>query len=242
MAKPSNGKIERYYLEQFVKFYQLPGGDVAYADKPDVIVRGVRKIGIEITNFFLQSGSCPASEQRQRPLRDTVVAESHRLYMAGGGKRIGLTFGFDKKNPIKSSRKRTLAAELAAFALSVDNPRSGAILNYRFRATPEVSSIYCNAGEYSNAKWRVVQVHSFGLTCRADLEAIVREKEAKAAEYEACDGYWLLIVVDGIDAAQEQEVRIDDPYIHSDIFEKIIIFHTFGHVVEVKSTSASTAL
>jgi hypothetical protein len=51
------------------------------------------------------------------------------------------------------------------------------------------------------------------------LEAIVREKEAKAAEYNPCDAYWLLVVVDWIDPAQEQEIRIDDrPCVASDLF------------------------
>ena len=42
------------------------------------------------------------------------------------------------------------------------------------------------------------------------------------------------MVVDGIDAAQEQEIRIDDPQVSSDVFEKIIIFHTFGPMIEAK--------
>ncbi len=67
------------------------------------------------------------------------------------------------------------------------------------------------------------------------LEAIVREKETKSNEYEQCDAYWLLVVVDGMDAAQEQEIRIDDPYVTSSVFEKIIIYEPlFGHVVEAK--------
>ena len=49
-----------------------------------------------------------------------------------------------------------------------------------------------------------------GLMSEAALEAIVREKEAKAAEYNPCGAYWLLVVVDWIDPAQEQEIRIDD--------------------------------
>jgi len=57
-------------------------------------------------------------------------------------------------------------------------------------------------------------------------------QESKSAKYESCDAYWLLVVVDGIDSAQEQEIRID-PRINSCVFEKIIVFHTFGYIVEV---------
>ena len=77
-------------------------------------------------------------------------------------------------------------------------------------AIPEVSFIYFNAQEYVDAKWCAGGVHTVGLMSEAALEAIVQEKEAKAAEYNPCDAYWLLVVVDWIDPAQEQEIRIDD--------------------------------
>jgi hypothetical protein len=37
-----------------------------------------------------------------------------------------------------------------------------------------------------------------------------------------------------MDSAQEQEVRIDDYRIDSNVFEKIFVYHSFGHLVEVK--------
>ena len=67
MAKPSNDRIERHYFEKFRKIYPLPDGYIAYGDKPDVIVRGSRKLGIEITNFYVLSGNLLKSEQRQAP-------------------------------------------------------------------------------------------------------------------------------------------------------------------------------
>ena len=64
---------------------------------------------------------------------------------------------------------------------------------------------------------------------------IIREKETKAQQYSSCDAYWLLIVVDFIDAAQEQEIRLDGGVvIASDVFEKILIYKPdFEHIVEV---------
>ena len=52
MLKKSNKEIEQYYFEMFSRDYPLPIGTIEYGDKPDVILTGVRKIGIEITNFF----------------------------------------------------------------------------------------------------------------------------------------------------------------------------------------------
>jgi hypothetical protein len=53
MVRPSNEKIQRYYFEKFRDIFSLPQGCVIYGDKPDVIISGARKIGIEITNFFI---------------------------------------------------------------------------------------------------------------------------------------------------------------------------------------------
>ena len=103
-------------------------------------------------------------------------------------------------------------------------------------AIPEVSFIYFNAQECVDAKWCAGGVHTVGLMSEAALEAIVREKEAKAAEYNPCGAYWLLVVVDWIDPAQEQEIRIDNGLsVPSNVFEKIIIYKpNFQHIIEVK--------
>ncbi len=123
---------------------------------------------------------------------------------------------------------------MAEFARSHDEESSGEIDRYLFLDTmPELSFIYRGEKECADAKWRIAQVHRVGLTSKESLESIVREKESKAAQYEACDDYWLLVVVDGMDAAQEQEIRIDDLHVDSSVFEKIIVFHTLGEIREI---------
>ena len=174
----TNDKIERSYFERFRTQYPLPNGRIVYRDKPDVIVRGTRTIGIEITNFFVRSGNFPSSEQRQRPRREAVVAEAQRLYLEGGGRKIELTFDFDVANPISATRKKELPARLAALVHSLGNQTTGDIHRHLFRETiPEVASVYLNAKEYSDAKWQVGQVHAVELASKDELVAIVREKE-----------------------------------------------------------------
>ncbi len=51
MAKISNQKKEEYYFELFQKGYSLPSGEIEYGDKPDVIINGPHKIGIEISRI-----------------------------------------------------------------------------------------------------------------------------------------------------------------------------------------------
>lgn len=68
------------------------------------------------------------------------------------------------------------------------------------------------------------------------LRAIVSKKEAQSKFYQPCDAYWLVVVVDFIDRAQDQEIRIDGiEKIDSAVFEKVIVYKPhFGHVFEAK--------
>jgi hypothetical protein len=96
--------------------------------------------------------------------------------------------------------------------------------------------VYLNAQEYPDAKWRIIGSYGMGLMSQEDLEGIVRDKEARSAQYGKRDTYWLLVVVDPMDAAQEQEIRIDALHIASAVFEKIIVYKPgFEHIVEAKS-------
>src|SRR5258708_5925101 len=101
MPKKSKQERERYYFEMFRNDYPLPIGKICYGDKPDVILEGGRGIGIEITNFFLEEGRLPESEQVQSKAREEVVSKAQRIYQTRNGKKIELTFGFDKANPIR---------------------------------------------------------------------------------------------------------------------------------------------
>lgn len=83
-------------------------------------------------------------------------------------------------------------------------------------------------------KWTVVQSHNFGLMSKERLTEIIRAKEGKAQHYTTCDSYWLLIVVDFMDSAQEQEIRIDGFTIDSGVFKKIIVYKPyFEHILEL---------
>jgi hypothetical protein len=224
-AKKTNRDTERHYFEQFRKAYALPSGEISYADKPDVFVRGSRTIGIEITNFYLEPGNEEGSEQRQRPRRYEVALEAHYLYRAAGGKGIELTIEFNSARPITSASKKILPQKIAAFAASVDTQPSGPFYPDSFPDMPEISSIWVNSKDWPDPKWaRPGQVYSYEEMSVARLQAIVTEKEAKAANYASCDAYWLLIIVDWADSAQDQEITTTGVKLSSRIFEKIIVY------------------
>jgi len=112
-----NSEIEQYYFEMFRRDYPLPEGAVEYGDKPDVIVRGARTIGIEIRNFFLEDGSLPDGEQIQRKAREAVISKAHHLYQAQAGKKFELTFAFDRSVPIRD--QTSVAQKIADLAATL---------------------------------------------------------------------------------------------------------------------------
>jgi hypothetical protein len=67
-----------------------------------------------------------------------------------------------------------------------------------------------------------------------NLQAIIDNKDGLAPNYRKCDAYWLLVIVNFIDPAQDQEIRNSDfDLIFSKNFEKVILYKsTFGHVME----------
>ncbi|NUO08688.1 MAG: hypothetical protein HUU08_08430 [Candidatus Brocadia sp.] len=234
MRKASNQDFERHYFEMFRKDYLLPQGTITYGDRPDVILHSDKKIGVEITNFYHEKGHLAESEQAQRKLREKVISESQRIYQMENGKKIELTFGFEKANPIQDKKK--LVKKILELVRHIDEWKTGKIRKEIFKHIPELSFVYLNAEEYDDAKWRVMQVNDVPIMSRDRLIDIVRDKEKRSREYRKCDDYWLLVVVDFINPAQDQEIQIEGfEKIQSEIFEKIIIYKTlFGHVVEAK--------
>ncbi len=234
MPETLNQKIERYYFNEFYSSYNLPEGNIVYDDRPDVIVNGEKKIGIEITNFYLDDGNCPTSEEHQKKLREYVVSTAHQQYIRNGGKKFELSFSFEKSSPITD--KKTLAKKLVSLAKKVEMLSStGNVSNIHFTDIPELSHVYLNKHEYEDAKWRIAQCHSVSIMASERLGDIIRTKEKKAEKYQKCDAYWLLIVVDFINPAQDTEItseRLEG--ICSGVFEKIIIYKTcFREVFEI---------
>jgi len=233
MNKRTNQDIEKYYFEMFRKDYPLPPGTITYTDAPDVILEGAKQIGIEITNFFIEEGSLPVSEQAQRILRKKVVSRAQQIYHAQNGKSFEITFGFNKANPIQD--QKILTTKILQLARNVEMNGTGEVPKKIFEVIPELSFVYLNAEEYSNAKWRIVQNYNVRVISKDRLLDIVRVKEVKSKKYKKCDVYWLVIVVNFINPAQDQEIQVDlFEKIQTNIFEKVIIYKPFfSHILEV---------
>jgi len=234
MNRISNQDIEKYYFEMFRKDYPLPSGTLIYADSPDVVIDGERKIGIEITNFFHKPGNLPESEQIQGGWRGKVVSEAQRLYQLKYKRKFEISFGFDKSCPIRD--QKSLVDQLIDLATQIQNCETGQIGRNYFKHIPQLSFVYLNNQEYEDTKWRIVQVHDVPMLAMERLVDIVKEKEQRSKKYEKCDAYWLLVVVDFMNPAQDQEIQIDTfRKVETEVFERVIVYKTlFGHVLEVK--------
>lgn len=234
MSKLSNQDIEKYYFEMFRKDYSLPSGNIIYGDSPDVIIDGERKLGIEIANFYHKSGTLPESEQIQSRWREKVVSKAQHLYQKQNGRKFEISFGFDKSCPILS--QKALVDQLINLATQIQNFQTGQIGRNHFKHIPELSFVYLNNQEYEDTKWRIVQVHDMPILAMERLVDIVRDKEQRSKKYEKCDAYWLLVVVDFMNPAQDQEIQVEDfKKVEPEAFEKVIVYKTlFGHVLEAK--------
>ncbi|MEO8594860.1 MAG: hypothetical protein ABI759_16190 [Candidatus Solibacter sp.] len=84
------------------------------------------------------------------------------------------------------------------------------------------------------AKWKPIKVHSGCLLSVDRATEIIAVKEAKAKQYKTCDAYWLLIVVDFLDPAQDSEIRIDGfEGFRSTVFERVIVYRPyFEHILD----------
>lgn len=234
MGKLSNQQIEKYYFEMFSRDYPLPPGTVIYKNSPDVLIDGDRKIGIEITNFFHESGNLPKSEQIQSRWREKVVFEAQRLYQEQNGRKFEISFGFNKSRPIRD--QRALVDQLLHLATQIQNCKTGRIGRDHFKQIPELSFVYFNNQEYEDTKWRIVQIHDVPMLAIGRLVEIVKDKEQRSQKYEKCDAYWLLVVVDFMNPAQDQEIRVDAfTKLETESFERVIVYKTlYGHVLEAK--------
>jgi hypothetical protein len=204
MSRQSTQARERHYFEQFRAHYELPLGEIEYGDKPDVVIRGASVLGIEIANLYLTEGADPASEQLQHRFRRQTLDRALRIHLSAHGRPIELSVDFHPEHPIKDIEP--LARSLAQLAQETEGMPSGQIPNRRFTHIRELRFVYRNANDYANPLWRVVQCYRVPDLSLARLREVVAEKSKKAAAYQPCNAYWLLLVVDFMDRSQDQEL------------------------------------
>ena len=170
------------------------------------MILGDRKIGIEITNFYLKDGgdlrassgsaSCVVASYKRRTNSIALRAR----------KGIELTVTFNSGVPVTPAACKTLPGQLADIC-GAEQAKAKRRPYYGDELPPEILRVWISSEDWPSPSWeRGGQVYSVEEMALPRLSEIVAAKEAKAAEYQICDAYWLLVVVDWIDPAQEQEI------------------------------------
>ena len=168
-------------------------------------------------------GGDPSSEQAQRRFREWVLQEAQAQHLAAGGRKIELTICFDLKHPITDARALTSA--LATAAQSIERPPAGLVSRTLYADMPEVRFIYHNPVEYPDAVLHPSPVYTVPSLSLSRVAAVAAAKHDKLHAYEACDAFWLLLVVDFLDRAQDQDIQWPDPdFRFSSPFERIILY------------------
>lgn len=76
MKNKTNREIEKGYFDMFSRSYKIPDGRLIPGDKPDFVIDGIKKIGIELTNYYIKEGTDASGEQRKRNIRNKVSGVS----------------------------------------------------------------------------------------------------------------------------------------------------------------------
>lgn len=233
VLRSDNQTVERHYFEQFRSHFDVPAGEIEYTDKPDVIIRGNRMMGVEVARLFRKPGDDVASEQSQRKWRLRVLARAQALHRAAGGQPIEISVDFEPSQAILNVE--AVAGQLADLALRIEQWPSGPVDPELFRYIPQVRYVYKNAELYLDPQWRPAQSYRGANLNSERVREMVRQKDRKALEYQACDAYWLLLVVDFMDRAQDQELSWpEEAVLEGSLFERIFLYKPqFAQVVEV---------
>ena len=237
MSRVSNRDIERHYFEQFRRDCELPSGVPRYSDRPDVIVDGPSRVGIEITSLYLKDGSSPESEQVQRKRRAQVLKLAHELFVEASGPNTELSVGFNPLFPIQEVE--SVASALSSLGRQMIGQPTQQVARQCYIHIPQLSFVYHNSTTYPDAQWRLVQCFNVPSLNINRLQEVIDEKTAKASRYQPCDRYWLLVVIDFIDSAQDQHLTWPSGIVlRRGAYEKIFLYKPqFREVVEVPHDS-----
>ena len=233
MSRRSTQEIERHYFSAFMHHASLQPTDVQYADRPDVhITLEGRRVGVEITRLFLTDGAYEWSEQVQAPRRRRVLTLAQKMFLAEGGPSIEVHVDFNPLCPLKDLEKS--AADLVELVTSLQSETRKVVGPGHQSVTP-FRYIYQNGIHYPDAKWRGAQVYSTPMLDTERLQEVVSDKAAKSRRYSPCDAYWLLVVVDFVDRAQDQEVVVPSGFrLASSPFERVVVYKPqFAQILDV---------
>jgi hypothetical protein len=159
----------------------------------------------------------------QSKRRAQVIAQAQKHYRSYDNPELEFWVDFDPSIPIRSVEDS--AQRLAIIAAKNSNP--GIPLS-RYKPEldfPELRYLAHNGIVYSDSKWRPSQTYEIPNLNVSRVQDIIFQKTQKMTAYAKCDLYWLLLVIDFWDPAQDQALCWPiGERVEMTPFERILVF------------------
>ena len=219
-------------FQSFREDYALPAGTIERSDRPDVVVNGDIKLGIELTSLHIEDGRNAASEQGQVKPRQRAVARAQEIHNNAGGRSIDLAIGFDPARPITNVEATSQGIAEVVAHVQLGSP--GLVDELTYSHIDCLNFLYMS-GEYVKPRWFVQQGYGVPMLQVSRVRQVVAEKIEKAGKYQSCDALWLLITVDFWNPAQDQEIEWpEEERIDCGPFERVLLYKpAYRRVVEI---------
>jgi hypothetical protein len=220
---------ERFYLGQLRRCVpDIPAGDPSDCESPDFLLGSApRRVGVEVTTFYLQPEPGERPHQELQSLKDQVVVLAEQLHARHGGPALYLTAIFGPHGRLTKRTVRPIAEALAAAVLSHPMPRS--IRDPRAEAPRnllplEIAHVHAHGSvDGTDHLWHADAGGWVAPITRAHVQSEIARKERAAYLARAkCDELWLVIAHDMVRGAPTElsdEARIG-PYEHS--FDRLL--------------------
>ena len=220
---------ERFYLGQLRRCIpDIPLGDPSDCESPDFLLGSApRRVGVEITAFYLQPDPGERPHQELQSLMDQVIVLAEQLHARGGGPALYLMAIFGRHGHLTKRTVRPIAEALAAAILSYPMPRS--IRDPRVEVPRnllplEIAHVSAHASvDGTDRLWEADDGGWVASITRVHVQGEIARKEKVAYLARAkCDELWLVIVHDimrGAPTKLTDEARVG-PYEHS--FDRLL--------------------
>ncbi|MDB5159665.1 MAG: hypothetical protein JWR50_4372 [Mucilaginibacter sp.] len=224
-----NKAAEQFYLEKFKKSHRhFPQGEVSEHESPDFLVDdGKKKVGIEVTGFYRESGSESSPLQKRKKIRQKVIDRAQILFNSKGLASRWVTVHFGLYFHCKKSEVEHIAKKLADLAASpFPTEVDQMIWNNDETTLKDIDCLVVRNVEMPESHWSapmgtfVPNIEPQQIQQILDIKSKLCEKYRKS-----CDELWLIIVMDRFEASSfasiTQESRL---HYYSHLFDSAYLF------------------
>jgi len=229
---------EQSILSRFQSSYaKFPVGEIEQIDKPDFVVHGSKKIGIEITQIFQDQESPKGSVIRKTETFQRLLLEDTIEILRKRNFQICLIdIGLNLGELSKSVKPRTIAEicakEICKLVPPKADSKNSTLTIQNFGQMPnlvdDINIWFSNSlkdFEYVESSGGV------GMTLTNEkLQFLLNKKEKVLQSYEKCDEYWLVIKEGSSIADYFPKIEIDKSTIQTS-FNKVFLIRQFGSEV-----------